>query len=321
MHQASYNEVSIIPTALALTQWKGPVEQKSICHTGCRKLCHESDRSFDPGRRGESLSVLSLNNEAIRTQGVKLRKKINLTTLTVRILFSFSFFAFVSSFHILFSDRTAFCILGKDHEHVRFPASTTHLSTVIGTVGWWVAREYTQNKKRKKKFWSIVRAGKNSSQRKGDKRDLVRCCWCRTVDVWAAPLTCGYRPRRPNSNQASRRIQSTEQQSKPHPELKPDTRWKTDLLRWRQEAADEMNLWCGAESDVPLTIGFAGGHLHIISELQLLIKSSSICDVIEFPEWLNGVAARVATLTAKGGKNIHAHVNGGNTDVSPKLAC
>lgn len=91
MHQASYNEVSIIPPALALTQWKGPVEQKSVCHTGCRKLCHESDRSFDPGRRGESLSELSLNNEAIRTQGVMLRKKINLTTLTVRILFSFLF--------------------------------------------------------------------------------------------------------------------------------------------------------------------------------------------------------------------------------------
>lgn len=63
----------------------------------------------------------------------------------------FSFFAFVSSFHTLFSDRTAFCILGKDHEHVRFPASTSHLSTVIGTVGWWVAREYTQNKKKRKK--------------------------------------------------------------------------------------------------------------------------------------------------------------------------
>lgn len=57
--------------------------------------------------------------------------------------------------------------------------------------------------------------------------------------------------------------------------------------------------------------------MHIISELQLLIKSSSICDVVEFPEWLNGVAARVAALRAKGGKNIHAHVNGGNTDVSP----
>lgn len=57
-----------------------------------------------------SLSELSLNNEAIRTQGVMLRKKINLTTLTVRILFSFLFFAFVSSFHILFSDRTAFWV-------------------------------------------------------------------------------------------------------------------------------------------------------------------------------------------------------------------
>lgn len=61
--------------------------------------------------------------------------------------------------------------------------------------------------------------------------------------------------------------------------------------------------------------------MHIMSELQLLIKSSSICDVVEFPKWLNGVAARVATLTAKAVKNIHAHVNGGNTDVSPKLAC
>lgn len=241
MHQASYNEVSIIPTALALTQWKGPVEQKSVCHTGCRKLCHESDRSFDPGRRGESLSELSLNNEAIRTQGVMLRKKNKSHSTHCQNSFFFSFFAFVSSFHILFSDRTAFWV---NHEHVRFPASTSHLSTVIGTVGWWVAREYTQNKKKKKKIWPIVRAGKNSSQRKGDKRDLVRCCWCRTVDVWAAPLTCGYRPRRPNSNQASRRIQSTEQQSKPHPELKPDTRWKTDLLRWRRGCRwNEFVMW------------------------------------------------------------------------------
>lgn len=110
MHQASYNEVSIIPTALALTQWKGPVEQKSVCHTGCRKLCHESDRSFDPGRRGESLSELSLNNEAIRTQGVMLRKKNKSHNTHCQNSFFFSFFAFVSSFHILFSDRTAFWV-------------------------------------------------------------------------------------------------------------------------------------------------------------------------------------------------------------------
>ena len=35
MHRASHNEVSIIPTALSLTQWKGPqavVKQLSVCH-------------------------------------------------------------------------------------------------------------------------------------------------------------------------------------------------------------------------------------------------------------------------------------------------
>lgn len=146
MHQASYNEVSIIPTALALTQWKGPVEQKSVCHTGCRKLCHESDRSFDPGRRGESLSELSLNNEAIRTQGVMLRKKNKSHNTHCQNSFFFSCIRVLVS-HFIQRQNS---ILGKDHEHVRFPASTSHLSTVIGIVGWWVAREYTQNKKRKK---------------------------------------------------------------------------------------------------------------------------------------------------------------------------
>lgn len=55
MHQALHNEVSIIPTALALTQWKGPqaaMKQLSLYQTDCRLLCHGPDRSFDPNRCG-----------------------------------------------------------------------------------------------------------------------------------------------------------------------------------------------------------------------------------------------------------------------------